>query len=411
MNKFKKYTIIVALGLSALTGCAGGKTTKSMAVAAIDEPVIEDEKCWHENTDESGICLDCGEEAGVIIGKDEFYAYFDILMQPKRGYTDGYDIVIAPRSGYENATFENVCVTIYGTKLANDGFSKTRDCALASIFLDEKGTGSYSGFINNFISADYIEVGPCFIGAARVHLNGCTPEGTDPYQDTYGDSENSEPEEIVIKEDEFYKYFDMVDTGLHVEISPNGNYMGYKFTDCQAIIQGYLGTQFKDLGYVDINERGFGRAQWYGLSDEEQSKMQIEKIYINPLTVDEKVPMIHLDDHVSDVEAWIPKTEEISIGKYDFDKYFDLTPAMENDPENGYYLFTITPKDEYKYCDFYNVEVTLSCNTDDGIMPQTYSYGPLKLKHDGTEYIEWRINYVTEFTGIEMGERGKIRLK
>ena len=61
----------------------------------------------------------------------------------------------------------------------------------------------------------------------------------------------------MIKEDEFYKFFEMVNTGLHVEVSPSEHYWGCKFTNCQAIIQGYLGTQFKDLGYVDINERGF----------------------------------------------------------------------------------------------------------------------------------------------------------
>ena len=418
MKKITMYTMVLATSISCLMGCGSEKNIKSLSMVPCESPAEEETKCYHENTDSMGICLDCGEEAGVIIGREEFYAYFDILMQPKRGYVDGYDIVIAPRSGYENATFENVCVTVYGTKLAHDGFSRNRDCELASIFLDEKGTGSFSGFINNYISADYIEVGPCFIGAARVHLNGSSSainddnyadDQSDEYYVSYEESENKMPDELVIKEDEFYKFFDMVDTGLHVDISPSDHYWGCKFTNCQAIIQGYLGTQFKDLGYVDINERGFGRAEWYGLSEEEQKEMQIEKIYINPGPFGDEVPMVHLDDQISNVEAWIPKTEEIEIGKYDFEKYFDLTCVVAEDPETGCCLYEISPKEEYKYCEFLDVEVYWSTIFYDEITgDQKWDYGPLELKIDGTETITWGINDTTEFT---MGRFGKIMLK
>ncbi len=402
MNRIKMYTMVFTMSISCLIGCGDKENINHVSSAPCESVSEEETKCYHENTDSSGICPDCGEDVGILITSEEFYKYFDILIQEK--WSNYYDIVVVPRDIYDNPTYENVFVSVCGTKLAHDGFTKNRGCNLVTIELDENGTGTFSGFIDDCVSVDYAEVGSSIFATPRIHINN----GLSEISDSYEESANMSNNEVVIKEDEFYLFFDMVNTGLHVDVSPSEHYWGCRFSNCQAIIQGYIGTQFKDLGYVDINERGFGRAKWYGLTAEEQNQMQIEKVYINPGTFGDEVPKVYLDDKVYDVEAWIPKDEKIEIGKYDFDKYFNLTRVTDEDPVTGWCLYEISPKEEYKYCRFYGVEVywTTVIHTDFG--DRIDEYGPLDLKIDGTESIPWCVDETSEFT---MGRNGEIGLK
>ena len=153
MKKSILCILVLVMTVGCLAGCGREKSTRQISTAECDPAPEYVEKCYHENTDERGICLDCGEEAGVALATYNPVEIFDIESD---GFGGAWNIRISPKEEYEGCRFENVSILLKGTKRASDG-TLDNNQELMSIPLNERGIGQSSGFLGDVYGT------PCWV--------------------------------------------------------------------------------------------------------------------------------------------------------------------------------------------------------------------------------------------------------
>lgn len=192
MKKRMKRSMISIAILAAAVICLAGcgrenngsekssreKSTKENSSRQISDAVYVPENeyveyCRHYETDDRGICLACGKEAGVALTMDDPKEIFDIEAHGVDNYGGAWKIKITPKREYAGCRFENVSILLKGTKLASDGWTLNRNQELLEIPLDENGEAEWSGLLGDLIETPYWELGRTVFGVLpRMHYSG-----------------------------------------------------------------------------------------------------------------------------------------------------------------------------------------------------------------------------------------------
>lgn len=175
--------MILAAAVICLAGCGSVKGTSKKSGSENSSRQISDavyvpeneyvEYCRHYETDDRGICLACGKEAGVALTMDDPKEIFDIEAHGVDNYGGAWKIKITPKREYAGCRFENVSILLKGTKLASDGWTLNRNQELLEIPLDENGEAEWSGLLGDLIETPYWELGRTVFGVLpRMHYSG-----------------------------------------------------------------------------------------------------------------------------------------------------------------------------------------------------------------------------------------------